>query len=462
MIARKPASILTAASLALALAACQGSKHQTTTASSEQSAPPAFASISPTACGTYNGRGCQPTSARVDLGKPVFSHPTQITNPMFPIGRLRSAVLLGHAGHDAFRSETTLLPGTQTITWNGQRVQVRLSQYTAYVNGHLDEVALDRYAQADDGSVWYFGEDVFDYRKGGAAITEGTWLAGREGPAAMIMPAHPKAGDVFRLENIPGIVFEEVTIKSVGDTVPGPRGPVTGALLADEFHSDGSTDHKVYAPGYGEFRTTGSGDLEALAVAAPADAHPGPPPLDLESLSLGANGILESARIKDWSGANGTLQRMQTAWRSVQARKPPPLVATQLDDALGRLAPAVRAHKAAAVEQAAVDVSQSVLDLQLMYRPPLEIDAARFELRTQQLRLDAAANNLAAVTGDVATLEWMRERFAYALTPAGRADVDARLQALRSAADAKNPVAAGDQAARLGARLRNLMPAGPA
>jgi hypothetical protein len=39
--------------------------------------------------------------------------------------------------------------------------------------------------------------------------------------------------------------------------------------------------------------------------------------------------------------------------------------------------------------------------------------------------------------------------------------MDARLQALRSAADAKNLVAAGDQAARLGARVRNLMPAGP-
>src|SRR5437667_161327 len=135
-----------------------------------------FASISPTACGTYNGRGCQPTSARVDLGKPVFSHPTEITNPMFPISNLRSAVLLGHEGRDPFRSETTLLPEIQTITWNGQRVQTRISQYMAYANGRLEEVARDRYAQADDGSVWYFGEDVFDYVKGGAAVTEGTWL----------------------------------------------------------------------------------------------------------------------------------------------------------------------------------------------------------------------------------------------------------------------------------------------
>src|SRR3954447_8148508 len=220
--------IAVVAILAVALSAC-GQHTRAKPAASD------FASISPTECGTYNGRGCAPTSARVDLGAPVFSHPTDITNPMFPIARLRSAVLPGPAGPEPFRSETTLLPGTQTIAWNGQNVQVRRSQYMAFVKGRLDEVALDRYAQADDGSVWYFGEDVFDYRKGGAAITEGTWLAGREGPAAMIMPARPKAGDVFRLENIPGVVFEEVTIKSVGDTVPGPRGPVAGALVADEF-----------------------------------------------------------------------------------------------------------------------------------------------------------------------------------------------------------------------------------
>jgi hypothetical protein len=72
-------------------------------------------------------------------------------------------------------------------------------------------VAIDRYAQADEGSVWYFGEDVIDYVNGAAAFTEGTWLAGRDGPPAMIMPAKPKPGDVFRVENVIGIVFEALT-----------------------------------------------------------------------------------------------------------------------------------------------------------------------------------------------------------------------------------------------------------
>src|SRR5207244_1889376 len=83
-------------------------------------------------------------------------------------------------------------------------------------------------------------------------------------------------------------------------------------------------------------------------LCAPADVHPGPPPFDLESLSLGSNGILESARIGDWSGARGTLARMSAAWRSVQSRKPPPLVAAQLTDAMGKLASAGRARSASA------------------------------------------------------------------------------------------------------------------
>ena len=73
--------------------------------------------------------------------------------------------------------------------WAGQRIKTLVSQYMAYRGGRIEEVALDRYAQANDGSVWYLGEDVVDYKRGNVFTTAGTWLAGREGPAAMIMPA---------------------------------------------------------------------------------------------------------------------------------------------------------------------------------------------------------------------------------------------------------------------------------
>ena len=105
------------------------------------------------------------------------------------------------------------------------------------------------------------------------------------------------------------------------------------------------------------------------------------------------------------------------------------------------------------MEQDAINISQSVLDLQLQYRPPAEIDVARFHLWTQQLRVDAADGDLDGVTGDVAVLEWIRERIAASLGSA-RNDIDARLVELRAATDARNLPAAADHAARLGARIR--------
>ncbi len=408
-----------------------------------------------TPCGTYDGRGCAPARERVDLTTPTFSHPTRITNPLFPIARLHSAVLLGHEGAKPFRSETTLLPVTETIKWNGRRVETLVSQYVAYASGRLEEVARDRYAQADDGSVWYFGEDVMDYEQGTVALTEGTWLAGREGPASMIMPAHPKVGDVFRLENIPGVVFEEVNVGEVGQTVHAAAGPIRGAILADELHSDGSFDHKIYAPGYGEFRTTGSGDLEALAVAVPADALPGRAPAELDALSTNAIGILELARLGDWEGVPWMLRRMQREWSTLETGSPP-LVASRMTEALVRLAHAVKTRKVERVGQPAIDVTQSTLDLLLRYRSPVEINAARFRLWTQQLRVDAAAQDLAGVTGDVAVLEWIRDRFAAALPANARTDFDNRLRELRAAVDDKNLPSAADHAARLSSRLRIL------
>ena len=35
----------------------------------------------------------------------------------------------------------------------------------------------------------------------------------------MIMPADPQVGDVYRPENMPGFVFEEVVVTAVGVTV---------------------------------------------------------------------------------------------------------------------------------------------------------------------------------------------------------------------------------------------------
>nr|MBA2769957.1 hypothetical protein [Sporichthyaceae bacterium] len=114
----------------------------------------------------------------------------------------------------------------------------------------------------------------------------------------------------------------------------------------------------------------------------------------------------------------------------------------------------VERRRPARLAQAALDVWQSVLDLQLRYRPPAQVDVARLHLWTQQLRVLAAAHDLGGVTGAGATLEWIRDRVTGTLTVAEQQDLDGRLRDIRGAIDARNLRAAADHAARLGARLR--------
>jgi len=144
-----------------------------------------------------------PDSARVDLGEPTFSDPTSITNPLFPISELTQVVQVGTEGDVALRHEITLLPETKTIDWNGQQVETVASQFVAYGDAACLEVATDFFAQADDGAVWYFGEDVANYVDGVLDNHDGTWVAGEDGPPGMIMPGDPQVGDVYRPENIP-------------------------------------------------------------------------------------------------------------------------------------------------------------------------------------------------------------------------------------------------------------------
>ena len=104
---------------------------------------------------------------------------------------LPQVLQLGHEAGKPLRVEDTRLPQTRAFQWEGRRVDTVASQFVAYLGGRIREVAIDYYAQADDGSVWYFGEDVFNYEDGVVADTHGTWLAGKDGPPGMIMPANP-------------------------------------------------------------------------------------------------------------------------------------------------------------------------------------------------------------------------------------------------------------------------------
>jgi hypothetical protein len=397
-----------------------------------------------------------PQSERVDLAKPSFSDPTSITNPLFPVSKQESVLLLGRVDGKAFRTEVTLLPETRIIEWQGQQVETLVSQYTAYLDGRIHEVAYDLYAQADDGSVWYFGEDVFNFKDGVIVDTQGTWIAGKDGPAAMIMPSDPKVGDVYRPENIPGFVFEEVTVRSVDRTLDGPLGPIDGGLVIEELQMDGKTEGKTFAPGYGEFYTAGGGDVEALALAVPPNALSGSPPAELETLSSAPLDVFDAARSGDWNAASARVEEMTAAWETYRTGEVPRMVEPRMTDALAALSEAVEARDAAQARQAAIDAARWSLDLQLQYRPPAEIDLARFDLWAAQLVLDAAAGDTAAVNGDFFTLDYIRDRVLHTLDADDVTRINATLEELQGAVGDGDLAAAADAAERLRDTLAGL------
>ena len=391
----------------------------------------------------------------VDTTRPTFSNPAHITNPLFPVSTVTSIVLLGEASGERTRFEITRLPDTKTIDWNGQHIKTVVSQFTAFTNGRIHESALDYFAQADDGSVWYLGEDVANYDNGVVVNHTGTWLAGRDGPAGMIMPADPRVGDVFHSENIPGLVFEEDTVTATGLTVSTPSGPVSGAIRIREVLMDGTREDKVYAPGYGQLTAVdldASGN-ETLALAVPTDTHRSRLPAALATIRNRADDLTTIENPPDWDELHSTVQEIQAAWRDYQATGVPDLLNAQQSEAIQSLADHVDAHELAEVHQAAIEVTQATLDLTMRHRPPTEIDLGRVDTWATQLLIDAALSNAPDTRGDVASIEATWTRVRSAVDPQTSKRVDRLIARLRNDADHGDLASAAKTATKIRAHL---------
>jgi hypothetical protein len=447
---RRGAARLTAAlAVALVAAACGG----------DTTAPPAPAAPE---CVKADGGGCLPLAPkdkRVDLATPVFTHPTSVTNPLHPSSALDQVVYGGQVDEAPFRTEFTRLRDTKKIIWNRGQVDTVVMQYLAFSGGRIHEVALDWFAQADDGSVWYFGEDVYNYDDGVLADTEGSWQAGRDGPPAMIMPAKPAAGAAYRSENIPGLVFEEVTVRSTGQSVTGPAGPVGGAIVADELHMDGTREDKTFAPGYGEFSTgSPSGDLEQVAFAVPTDVRPGAAPTRLAALSGAVRKAFDSVGRGDWAAASAASAELGRAWDAYRSTGVPDLLGKQMTRDVETLGDAVGDRDGEQARAAALRVAQNDLDLRLRNRPVAEVDLARVDLWARQLLVDAAADEPGAVSGDVITLGWTWDRVRHTVEAAAAASIDARIRGLRKAAEHSDVAVVAKDAPALQAAVAGVRP----
>jgi hypothetical protein len=396
-------------------------------------APPtaavAAATSAPTAVAPTATAAARPSTATAEPAAPtavpqatagaaaaaVFSRPTEITNPFFPLCSIGQVIALGTEDGESTREEVTLLPETKTVTWAGGTTEVRVAQFVAYGDGKLVEVAYDYFAQADDGDVYYFGEDVANYEDGKVADHEGSWLAGKDGaPPALFMPAKPQIGMVFNPENLPGVVYETDEVLSTSEKAVTPGGPSSDGLLVKETLMDGSIEQKVYVAGFGLVEDRAGDENVHLVLWNAAGVAPRDIPGALQTIEAQAEDIFDNVPGGGWAHVQQDVAAVSRAWREYLGQATtdgaPQPFQDALAEALGRLERASSASAAADTLQAANHLSAAVVDLFDVYRPAAPADLGRLDVLERQVLLDVAAGDLEAAADSLAKIDaiWSR------------------------------------------------------
>ncbi|MEK7398663.1 MAG: hypothetical protein AAB116_17155 [Candidatus Poribacteria bacterium] len=122
-------------------------------------------------------------------------------------------------------------------------------------NGKLAEVSRNYFAICKDtGDVFYFGEDVDNYKNGKIANHSGSWLAdGKNSKPGMIMPGKPSIGAKYYQEISPGKAMDRAEVISISETLKTPGGTFENCLKTQETTAldPKEKEYKIYAPGIG-------------------------------------------------------------------------------------------------------------------------------------------------------------------------------------------------------------------
>ena len=174
-----------------------------------------------------------------------------IDNGFFPLVVGSRTVLEGIDDEgELVRVEIDVLDETEVVAG----VTTRVVTETEFEDEELVEISRNFFAQAPDGTVCYFGEDVDDFEDGEVVGNDGEWRAGENGNLpGIFMPADPQIGDVFSQEFAPGIAIDQSEITGIGETLNSPFGTFTDTLSITDCDplEDGSSDDKIYVNGIG-------------------------------------------------------------------------------------------------------------------------------------------------------------------------------------------------------------------
>lgn len=210
--------------------------------------------------------------------RPTFSNPTEITNIWAPFKVGGVKVFRGRADGHRFIVVHDYLDATRTFEWAGTTVEARIIHETEFARGKLIEDAYEYFAQADDGTLYYFGEVTSSLERGVVVSNDGSWLVG--GPTlptdppdaaavdepTVYMPREPQVGDRWKKDDILPVADTTVTVLKVGLTSKVEAGKFKQVFKVREtsLEPGAEPERKWIAPGVGVIRTDGEGERIAL------------------------------------------------------------------------------------------------------------------------------------------------------------------------------------------------------
>lgn len=126
----------------------------------------------------------------------------------------------------------TVLSDTKVV----DGVRTRVVEELESKGDRLAEVSRNYFAiDRRTKDVYYFGEDVEEYRAGRLVSGGGAWLAGQEGAKfGLMMPGKPAVGQKFYQELAPGKAMDRCEIVSLSDHLKVPAGEFANVLCTRE------------------------------------------------------------------------------------------------------------------------------------------------------------------------------------------------------------------------------------
>jgi hypothetical protein len=341
----------------------------------------------------------------------TFSAPTTVDNPYFGVTGVDYRLYLGEDEGEPLRIEVALTGKTKAIEWEGGTTETVESQFIATSERDLLEIAVDWFAQDDEGNVWYFGENVWNYEEGRVANMGGTWIAGGDGPPGLIMPGEPALGQRFNPEDIPGLVFETVEVEEVDGTFTLPSGEqLTDVLVLHEVLDDASEEFKEYGPGYGNL-TTDAPPVERVDIvyALPNDAVG-------SAVSEELGRMLAELRAISTEGA-GAIDKVREALDAFTSQDDPvPDVLVELaGEQLASLDEALGSSDREEARMAALDLEHTVLDLVRLYETERPVDLDVLDLHARRMLAAVTAEDMVAASTAAALAKGVAERNATSL-----------------------------------------------